>query len=76
VGKPIKHLLQLDAAKRVFNQVLQPLGCSWDLEVINTGGSGLKLVLSLKGSTEASRRHAEQILSAFSTPYLIQEATA
>jgi fatty-acyl-CoA synthase len=73
VGKPIKHLLQLDAAQRVFNQVLQPLGCAWNLEVINTGGSGLKLTLNLKGSTEETRRQAEEILSAFSTPYLIQE---
>jgi fatty-acyl-CoA synthase len=76
VGKPIKHLLQLDAAQRVFNQVLQPLACAWNLEVINTGGSGLKLTLSLKGSTEESRRQAEEILSAFSTPYAIQEVAA
>jgi fatty-acyl-CoA synthase len=70
VGKPIKHLLQADAARRVFTAALQPLGCRWELEVINTGGSGLKLVLRLDADP-AARQQAEAILSTFSTPYTI-----
>jgi fatty-acyl-CoA synthase len=73
VGKPIKHLLQVDAARRVFNEVLQPVPCQWELDVVNTGGSGLKLVLRLKDATPAARQQAEAILSAYSTPYAIQE---
>lgn len=76
VGKPIKHLLQLDAAQRVFNQVLQPLSCGWDLDIANTGGSGMKLTLSLKNANVAARRQAEEILSAYSTPYAIRDAAA
>lgn len=76
VGKPIKHLLQVDAAKRVFNEVLQPMACAWELEVVNTGGSGLKVSVSLKGGSPQSRRQAEELLSAFSVPYSIQEVAA
>jgi fatty-acyl-CoA synthase len=71
VGKPIKHLLQADAARRVFTALLQPLACRWELEVINTGGSGLKLVLLLENAAPATRQQAEAILSAFSTPSTI-----
>jgi fatty-acyl-CoA synthase len=76
VGKPIKHLLQLDAAKRVFSDVLRPLSCAWELEVVNTGGSGLKVSVALKGSTVQARQQAEEILSSFSVPYSIREIPA
>jgi fatty-acyl-CoA synthase len=71
VGKPIKHLLQLEAARRVFSEALQPLPGRWRLDVANTGGSGLKTTLTLEDATPALRAQAEQILSAFSTPYVI-----
>jgi fatty-acyl-CoA synthase len=74
VGKPMKHLLQLEAARRVFHEVLQPVACRWELEVANTGGSGLKLVLRLHGASAEARRQADAILSAFSTPYAIETA--
>ncbi|HEY4065298.1 MAG TPA: AMP-binding protein [Burkholderiaceae bacterium] len=73
VGKPIKHLLQLDAARRVFREALAPVPGPWDLEVVNTGGSGMKTMLGMKGATAASRRQAHAILSAYSTPYVITE---
>ncbi|WP_145925273.1 AMP-binding protein [Bordetella sp. H567] len=76
VGKPIKHLLQLDAAKRVFNEVLRPVACEWELEVVNTGGSGLKVSVALKDATSEARRQTEEILSAFSVPYSISETGA
>ena len=73
VGKPIKHLLQADAARRVFNAALQPLPCRWELDVTNTGGSGLNLVLRLHGAAPETRRQAEEILAAFSTPSTIED---
>jgi fatty-acyl-CoA synthase len=76
VGKPIKHLLQLDAAKRVFSDVLRPVGCDWELQVNNTGGSGLQVSVTLKGSTAQTRRQAEEILSAFSVAYSISETVS
>jgi fatty-acyl-CoA synthase len=72
VGKPMKHLLQLEAAKRVFHEVLRPLACPWELDVANTGGSGMKLTLRLKDATAGARQQADAILSAFSTPYAIE----
>lgn len=71
VGKPIKHMLQLQAAKRVFSQALQGLQGAWDLDVINTGGSGMRSVLTLHDATPEIRKGAEEILSSFSTPYVI-----
>jgi fatty-acyl-CoA synthase len=73
VGKPMKHLLQVDAAKRTFTEALRPVACSWKLEVTHTSGSGLKTSLRLNGATAAARVQAEDILSAFATPYSIEE---
>jgi fatty-acyl-CoA synthase len=72
VGKPMKHVLQLDAAKRVFNAALSPLSCAWELNIVNTGGSGLAITLLLKDAKESARAAAEQILSAYSIPYVIE----
>lgn len=71
VGKPIKHLLQLDAARRVFRSVLQCVPGKWELDVVNTGGSGLATTLTLKGRTPGARQQAEDILSAYAIPYVI-----
>lgn len=73
VGKPIKHLLQLDAARRVFLAALREVPGPWVLDVVNTGGSGLRTTLTLQGAPAASRSQAEAILAGFSTPYAIQE---
>lgn len=72
VGKPMKHLLQVDAAKREFEAALRTLPCPWDLEIVNTGGSGLATTLILKDGSESARDAAERILSAYSIPYVIQ----
>ena len=76
VGKPIKHLLQIDAANRVFNEALQPVPGAWTLDVSNAPSSGLKLTLTLKGNTPGARQKAHEVLSAFSTPYSIEEAAS
>jgi fatty-acyl-CoA synthase len=72
VGKPIKHLLQLDAAQRVFDEALSGLPGAWRLELAHTGGSGLKIKLTLLGDQPQVRVRAEEILSSFSTPYDIR----
>ena len=69
VGKPMKHVLQMDAAKRVFEGALQALTCAWSLDIANTGGSGLHSKLQLRNASEADRQAAEKILSAYSVPY-------
>ena len=71
VGKPMKHVLQMDAAKRVFEAALQPLACQWKLDITSTGGSGLATTLLLSHASEADRLAAEQILSVYLTPYEI-----
>ena len=73
VGKPIKHLLQVDAARRVFNDVLQAVPGEWTLDVTNTGGSGLTLTVTLAGRTAGAREKAEAILSTFSVPFVVEE---
>ena len=72
VGKPMKHVLQMDAAKREFENALKPLACQWNLDIVNTGGSGLAMTVHLKNASPADRNDAEKILSAYSTPYVIQ----
>jgi fatty-acyl-CoA synthase len=65
----MKHVLQMDAAKRVFEGALQTLTCTWSLDITNTGGSGLHSKLQLRNASEADRQAAEKILSAYSVPY-------
>lgn len=71
VGKPMKHLLQLMAAKQVFREALRDLPGTWDLEVVNTGGSGMKTTLTLHDAADATRAMADAVLSTFSTPFVI-----
>jgi fatty-acyl-CoA synthase len=72
VGKPMKHVLQMDAAKREFESALKPLACQWKLDIVNTGGSGLAMTVHLKNASSTDRDEAEKILSAYSTPYVIE----
>jgi fatty-acyl-CoA synthase len=71
VGKPMKHVLQMDAAKRVFESELHILKCAWTIDMVNTGGSGLLTKVYLREATQADRQAAEKILSTFSLPYEI-----
>jgi fatty-acyl-CoA synthase len=72
VGKPMKHVLQVDAAKRVFEQALRTLACQWNLNIVSTGGSGLATTLTLKNASAFDQNAADQVLSAYSIPYVIQ----
>jgi len=72
VGKPMKHVLQMDAAKREFESALKPLSCQWNLDIVNTGGSGLAMTVHLKNASPTDRNEAEKILSAYSTQYVIE----
>jgi fatty-acyl-CoA synthase len=69
VGKPMKHVLQMDAAKRVFEDALQALTCSWSIDITNTGGSGLHTKLQLRKASENDLQAADKILAAYSVPY-------
>ena len=72
VGKPLKHLLRADAAKRVFNAALQPVPGPWALEISSIGG--LSLIVVLSGAVPGARERATDILSTFSTPFrIVQE---
>ena len=64
VGKPQKHLLQLDAARRTFSQVFQGVAGDWRMDVEMSGG-GLLLKMSVPEEQTQSRRQIEQILSGF-----------
>jgi fatty-acyl-CoA synthase len=70
VGKPQKHLLQLDAAERVFKDVLQSVSGEWDLKVETSGGGLLVNVRILQGG-EAARSQVDAILGAFALRYQV-----
>lgn len=72
VGKPVKHLLQSDAAQRVFNEALRELSGRWRLDVVHTGGA-LKTTFVMLGAQPGLRERAEEILSSFSTAYSIRQ---
>ena len=76
VGKPLKHVLRADAARRVFTDALQPVPGAWSLEVSGTGGSGLSLTVVVSGAVPGARERAADILSAFSTPFRIVQDPA
>jgi fatty-acyl-CoA synthase len=71
VGKPMKHVLQKDAAQRVFAEALKALPCQWNLEITNTGGSGMALALTLENAGAEDRMAADKVLSAYAIPYEI-----
>ena len=64
VGKPQKHLLQLDAARRTFSEVFQGVAGDWRMDVEISGG-GLLLKMAVPAEQTQSRRQIEQILSGF-----------
>ena len=65
--------ISADAARRVFTGCCNHWPAAWELEMINTGGSRLKLVLVLllENAAPATQQQAEAILSAFSSPSTI-----
>lgn len=68
VGKPQKHLLQIDAAERVFRAALQPVSGEWTLQVESSGG-GLLLTVQVKSGGEPARAQVDSILGAFAIRY-------
>lgn len=70
VGKPQKHLLQIDAAERVFQAVLQPVAGQWTLQVESSGGGLLLTVRLTEGGADA-RAQVESILSAYAVRYQV-----
>jgi|APCry1669189733_1035249.scaffolds.fasta_scaffold02578_2 fatty-acyl-CoA synthase len=70
VGKPQKHLLQIDSAKRAFSQALNSVKGHWTLDVEYIGG-GLLLKVSTKRSEIEVQKAVEGILSAFAIRYEI-----
>jgi fatty-acyl-CoA synthase len=68
VGKPQKHLLQIDAAERVFRAALQPVAGEWSLKVESSGG-GLLLTVRVTGGGADARNQVDNILGAFAVRY-------
>lgn len=64
VGKPQKHLLQVDAAERTFKALFREVPGAWKMEVGISGG-GLLLSIQVPQSETAGRQQIEQILSGF-----------
>ena len=64
VGKPQKHLLQVDAAERTFRALFRDVPGDWQMQVGISGG-GLLLSIQVPQSETASRQQIEQILSGF-----------
>ncbi|MEY2620867.1 MAG: hypothetical protein RIT26_687, partial [Pseudomonadota bacterium] len=64
VGKPQKHLLQLDAARRTFELAFAEVKGDFDFDVEIAGG-GLCLRVKVAASATACRAQIEEILSAY-----------
>ena len=64
VGKPQKHILQIDAAKRSFNQALQGVSGPWTLDVDISGG-GLRLKIMIAPSETTVIEQIKKVLSNF-----------
>ena len=64
VGKPQKHLLQVDAARRTFESAFAAVKGDWALEVDMQGG-GLMLRIRVPDAQQETRRQIEQIMSGY-----------
>ena len=64
MGKPQKHILQIDAAKRSFNQALQGVSGPWTLDVDISGG-GLRLKIMIAPSETTVIEQIKKVLSNF-----------
>ena len=73
VGKPQKHLLQVDAAQRTFQALFEHIAGDWKLEVGLSGG-GLMISVQVPKTDPACRKQIEQILSGFAVRHQLSEA--
>lgn len=71
VGKPQKHLLQLDAAQRVFAQALQNVRGDWTHCVEHSDG-GLRLTVKVPTARPELIAEIEKILSTYSVQYRVE----
>jgi fatty-acyl-CoA synthase len=72
VGKPQKHLLQVDAARRAFEQAFSSVSGSWRLDVSVLNG-GLFLAIHVPMGQTQVRREIEQILASYPIRYKLEE---
>lgn len=73
VGKPQKHLLQLDAARRAMEHALREVQGNWQLDVgIEQGG--LMLTVKVAPQQELARSQVQEILSNFAIRSRVLEA--
>ncbi|MFZ9551676.1 MAG: AMP-binding enzyme [Hylemonella sp.] len=73
VGKPQKHLLQLDAARRAMEHALKEVQGNWQLDVgIEQGG--LMLTVKMAPQQELARSQVQEILSNFAIRSRVLEA--
>ncbi len=70
VGKPQKHLLQMDAARRTFETAFASVPGDWSLEVGISGG-GLMLHVRVPDAQSDTRRRIEQILSTYAVRHQV-----
>lgn len=73
VGKPQKHLLQVDAARRTFEAAFQSVPGDWTLDVGISGG-GLMLNITVPASQSDTRRQIETILSGYAVRHQVSAA--
>lgn len=64
VGKPQKHLLQVDAARRALEHALREVHGSWQLDVGMEQG-GLMLTVTVAPQQDQARSQVQEILSNF-----------
>lgn len=70
VGKPQKHLLQIDSAKRAFTQALNSVKGHWTLNVDYMGG-GLMVNVTLGSADSGVKMEIDKILGAYAVRYEI-----
>lgn len=68
VGKPQKHLLQVDVARRTFEQAFRSVSGPWRLDVSMLNG-GLFLAVQVPAGQYQMQREIEQILASYPIRY-------
>lgn len=74
VGKPLKHLLQADAASRAFREALDHVAGRWDIHVKTPTAGGMVLEVILLEVPPGTAAAVEAVLSRFAVTYTIRES--
>lgn len=72
VGKPQKHLLQVDVARRTFEQAFRSVSGPWRLDVRVLDG-GLFLTVQVPAGQNQIQREIQQILASYPIRYKLDE---